>query len=137
MTKWMTEIGIDTGSSIGYNAYGYNAYMKEIEMTEKKSPRPALNKPRKVVINPVPSKEAIVLTENLVPLQDIVVDLGTDVLSEIGDGEYSLQSRDEGGNDPITPYGLFLGTVDNGSFIPEVIIDEGGCYVLIFHNIKK
>lgn len=128
---------VDFPTNLGYYAYMIEKDKEEKAMTAKKNPRPALPKPRQVVINPKPAKDNIVYTENLVPLIDLT-NSGEDFLTTVAeDCEYTLQARDETGTDSIMRYGLFLGYADNGEFIPEIIVDEKGAYVLIFHDITK
>lgn len=128
-----TKLPLDFPPGLAYYAY----MMKENDMTAKKTPRSMLAKPRKVAVNPTPSATAVVYTENLVSLEDMVKLNHSEVLSELAeDVEYSLQARDETGDDALTPFGLYLGLADNKIFLPEIIVDEDGAYVLIFHDIR-
>ncbi len=128
MTKWTIDI---------LPLKAYYSTIEETEMTAKKNPRSEIQKPRSVIINPKPAKNGVVYTENLVRLTDMV-QVDDDVLGFADDDHtFIVQARDETGSDPIMDYGIFLGYADNDEFIPEVIVDEKGAFVLIFHDVRK
>ena len=96
-----------------------------------------VSKPRKVVINPSPEAEGVIYTTKLIPLVDMCEVEYYILGSGDNDRTFVINVRDEIGCDPITPYGLFLGYANTREFIPEIIIDEKGAYVLVFHRISK
>ena len=110
-------------------------------MTAKKtfaaSPRPMLAKPRKVVVNPTVSCD-VILTDNLLTLEEVADNYMGDIIAKSDESDvFLLQAREGGGGDPLNSYGLYLGFASDGDMLPEIVINERGAYVLIFHNTSK
>lgn len=93
-------------------------------------------KPRRVIVNPPPPPaHAVVSTKDLVTLDILSMDHYFIRNHPTNKDEYILEARDATGNDPLTPFALYLG--ESSKYVPEVVQLDDGVYVLIFHRGTK
>lgn len=91
-------------------------------------------------IDPEADTNEVESTNTLLPLKDVPYLSSPYDEDDEDEGSrvrtYKMDVRFNGSNS-LVKYGLYLGEEDDSRFIPEVIVDEDGAYVLIFKKRKR